>query len=141
MRRKSDGIVSTAGGATRDIGRWRFINQMVVSRSAYLRYEKFIVHRVGMLAASVLAAYDGRFGSLAGVPAWIRRHNKGWGVGMIKDHTTSNGMIVTIGLDVGSLNREMQRRFNAALDYRYKAFFADAPRHLSRAAKSAGLLK
>lgn len=71
MRSKKTGRVFTRGGATRDVGRWRFINQMVVSRTAYLRYERYIHKRVGMLAAGWKPA-----ASAMGVrlPRWIDRH-------------------------------------------------------------------
>jgi len=77
LRRKSDGRVTTAGGATRDVGRFRFINQMVVSRSAYLRYEKWIHQRVGILAAGFNPAAAALGFNL---PAWIKKHGTSGGV-------------------------------------------------------------
>lgn len=127
MRRKSDGRVSTAGGATRDIGRWKFIDQMVVSRSAYLRYERMIHKRVGMMAAGVVAAYNGRFGPLAGVPAYIKRHTGGWVAGKLIELDAEDGYEVTIRLEAGGMNSEMQRRFTYVLNYRVRAMQRQMP--------------
>lgn len=127
MRRKSDGRVSTAGGATRDIGRWKFIDQMVVSRSAYLRYERMIHKRVGMMAAGVVAAYNGRFGPLAGVPAYAKRHTGGWVAGKIIELDAEDGYEVTMRLEAGGMNSEMQRRFNYVLNYRVRAMLRQMP--------------
>jgi len=127
MRRKSDGRVRTAGGATRDIGRWKFIDQMVVSRSAYLRYERMIHKRVGMMAAGVVAAYNGRFGPLRGVPAYAKRHTSGWVAGKLIELDAEDGYEVTISLEAGSMNGEMQRRFNYVLSYRFKAMQRQIP--------------
>lgn len=140
MRRK-DGRVTEAGGRTRDIGRWKFITQMVVSRSAYLRYERFIHRRVGMLASSIVAAYNGKYGPLKGVPAWISRHTQSWAPGsMIEIPFSSSGRIVRITIGAGSLSGEMQRRFGYVADYRLRAMQREAPYALRAAAKSAGLL-
>lgn len=141
MRRK-DGHVSEAGGRTRDIGRWKFITQMVVSRTAYLRYERFIHRRVGMLAASIVDAYNGKYGPLRGVPAWISRHTRSWASGsMIEVPFSSRGMIIRISIDAGGLSSEMQRRFGYVVDYRMRAMEREAPYFLRAAAKSAGLLQ
>ncbi len=127
MRRKSDGRVRTAGGATRDVGRWKFIDQMVVSRTAYLRYERMIHKRVGMMAAGVVAAYNGRFGPLRGVPAYAKRHTSGWVAGKLIELDAEDGYEVTISVEAGNMNSEMQRRFNYVLGYRMKAMQRQIP--------------
>ena len=140
MRRK-DGHVSEAGGRTRDIGRWKFITQMVVSRTAYLRYERFIHKRVGMLAAAIVAAYNGKYGPLNGVPAWISRHARSWAPGsMIETNLAERGLIIRLSLDAGTLNSDMQRRMDAVVGYRLRAMEREAPYVLRAAAKQAGLL-
>ena len=140
-KRRKDGRVSQAGGYTRDIGRWKFITQMVVSRNAYLRYERFIHRRVGMLASAIVAAYNGRFGALNGVPAWISRHVKSWAASsMVEIPLAHGGLIVRLTLDAGALSGELQRRFDYVVNYRLKAMQREAPYILKAAAKEAGLL-
>ncbi|MDP1587072.1 MAG: hypothetical protein Q8M07_04985 [Prosthecobacter sp.] len=140
--RRKDGRVSEAGGKTRDIGRWKFITQMVVSRSAYLRYERWIHKRVGMLAAAVVAAYNGKYGPLRGVPAWVARHTQSWANGsMTERESFRRGLVITLSIDAGALNGEMQRRFTYVLGYRIKAMEREAPYAIRAAAKSAGLLQ
>lgn len=140
--RRKDGRVTEAGGKTRDIGRWKFITQMVVSRSAYLRYERWIHKRVGMLAAAVVAAYNGRYGPLRGVPAWVARHTNSWASGsMTERESFRRGTIIRISVDAGALTSEMQRRFNYVLGYRLKAMERETPYAIRAAAKAAGLLR
>ena len=110
MRTKR-GRVTTAGGATRDIGRTRFIDQMVVSRSAYLRYEKWIHKRVGMLAAGYNAAAQ-KLG--VKMPAWIKKHGtKG---GRIDPQTTQTGYFIEITNSVPYNNEALPRQIKFVLD-------------------------
>lgn len=90
----------------------------------------YIKHRqanVGMLAASIPAAYNGRFGPLKGVPAWVKRHLHSWAGGTVSERTTSLGLRVRVTVNAGNLNSEMQRRFNYVLGYRLKAMEREAP--------------
>lgn len=80
-KRMKNGKVSTAGGRTRDIGRWKFIDQMIVSASAWKRYLKFILARVGMLAAGFNAAAK-QLG--VPLPQWIKRHGTNRGSVSVK---------------------------------------------------------
>ncbi len=80
-KRLKSGKISTAGGRTRDIGRWKFIEQMVVSVTAWKRYQKWICARVGMLAGGFNAA-AAKLG--ISLPAWIKRHGTGRGAVEIK---------------------------------------------------------
>lgn len=80
-KRTKNGKVSTAGGRTRDIGRWKFIDQMIVSASAWKRYLKFILARVGMLAGGFNAAAK-QLG--VPLPAWIKRHGTNRGSVSVK---------------------------------------------------------
>jgi len=80
-KRMKNGKVSTAGGRTRDVGRWKFIEQMVVSTTAWKRYLKFILDRVGMLAGGFNAAAK-QLG--VPLPAWIKRHGTSRGAVTIK---------------------------------------------------------
>jgi hypothetical protein len=82
---------------------------------------------VGLLAASIPAAYNGRFGPLKGIPAWISRHGSSWAGGFVNERPQKQGSTITIGLEAGSLNRETQRRFNYVLGYRLKAMQRQLP--------------
>jgi hypothetical protein len=82
---------------------------------------------VGLLAASIPAAYNGRFGPLKGIPAWIARHNQSWAGGFVIERAQKDGEIILIGLEAGALNREAQRRFNYVLGYRLKAMQRQLP--------------
>ncbi len=80
-KRLKNGKVSEAGGRTRDVGRWKFIEQMVVSVTAWKRYQKWICARVGMLPGGFNAA-AAKLG--ISLPAWIKRHGVGRGAVEIK---------------------------------------------------------
>ena len=70
-QRGKNGRVFKRGGATRDIGRWKFVNKMVVGNKAFRRYEKIAHKKVGILILGWGAAAD--FVKLR-LPAWVLRH-------------------------------------------------------------------
>lgn len=65
------GRMSSAGAKTRDIGRWKFIDRMVVSKAAMSRFEKHLFSKLGMAASgwNMAAAKLG-----VKPPAFIWRH-------------------------------------------------------------------
>lgn len=84
--------------------------------------------RVGLLAASIPAAYNGRYGPLKGLPSWITRHASSWAPGFVIERAAKDGSTITIGINAGSnLNRDAQRRFNYVLGYRIKAMKRQLP--------------
>lgn len=91
---------------------------------------------VGLLAASIPAAYNGRFGPLNGIPAWISRHQSSWGKGFVMERESRRGgLLITIKVNAGVLNQEMQRRFNYVLGYRIRAMQRQLPyiaRHIEQ---------
>jgi len=102
---------------------------MIIAEPKWVRrYIREKQQLVGMLAASIPSAYNGRFGALKGVPAWISRHGGSWARGYVTERQDTNGTLITIGLDAGSeLNAETQRRFNYVLGYRVKAMQRQIP--------------
>lgn len=73
-----NGRMSAAGGDTRDIGRWKFINQYFVPKSKINAFLKLQFRKVGFVKAgwAVAAAAckaDVRQ-PLSGIPGWVRRH-------------------------------------------------------------------
>ncbi len=69
----NNGRMSSAGTKTRDIGRWKFIDRMVIGPGAQKRWLKARYQRVGFLAAGWLNAANEL--KVARVPAWIKRHS------------------------------------------------------------------
>lgn len=115
---------------------------MYVTGGRYVRaYIKLKQRNVGLLAAALVNNYDGRFGPLAGVPAWISRHTGSWGSAQIESYNPGSGMRVRISLNGGTLNSELQRWFNTAQRFRLQVMEREAPFALRAAAKTAGLLK
>lgn len=83
---------------------------------------------VGMLAAAIPTAYNGRFGPLKGLPNWISRHTSSWAKGFVIDKPQRSGAEIIIGMDASpTLNRDAQRRFDAVLGYRLKAMQRQIP--------------
>ncbi len=68
-----NGKMSQAGGRDRTIGRWKFVDKMVVSKSSMDAYRQHIQSRVGMFAASQMGGAI-QLGGSSKVPAWVRRH-------------------------------------------------------------------
>jgi hypothetical protein len=44
-----NGRMTQAGGMTRDIGRWKFVDKMVVSVTAFEAYKKYVYEKIGIL--------------------------------------------------------------------------------------------
>jgi hypothetical protein len=117
-KRRKNGKVSTAGGRTRDIGRWKFIDQMIVSTTAWKRYLKFILPRVGMLAGGFNDAAKKLGVSL---PAWIKRHGTGRGAVSIKRAKGRFSITITNRVKYGNKNDLPRRmKFVLASDKRKK---------------------
>lgn len=91
---------------------------------AYIRRRQ---RNVGLLAAAIPAAYNGRFGPLRGVPAWVRRHTASWASGFVSERKNSRGSTISVGINAGPFERELQRRFNYVLAYRLAAMKRQLP--------------
>lgn len=128
-RRRKDGVV-TGKAKTLYVTDGRYVR-------AYIKMKQKLV---GMLAAALVNNYDGRFGPLAGVAAWVSRHSGSWGTAQIDSFNHGPGPRVRIALNGGRLNREMQRWFDTALRFRVAVMQREAPYALRAAAKAAGLL-
>lgn len=103
-------------------------------------YLKRRQRNVGLLAASISAAYNGRYGALSGVPAWIGRHKGSWAGGSMTERKAfRRGTVIRISVDAGRLNSEMQRRFSYVVGYRVRAMERETPYIIRHAAKKAGL--
>lgn len=129
-RRRKNGVV-TGRQKTLYVTDGRYVR-------AYIRMKQRLV---GMLAAALVNKYDGRFGPLAGVAAWVARHSGSWGTAQIDSFNHGSGPHVRISLNGGRLNSEMQSWFNTALRFRLVVMQREAPHFLRGAAKAAGLLK
>lgn len=104
------------------------VRQVIADPRALDRYIRLVQRRVGMLAAGIVTAYNGRFGSLRGVPAYVRRQISSWATGNITEKGgDERSYQVTLRLDAGALNSDMQRRFNYVLGYRIKAMNRQMP--------------
>lgn len=115
---------------------------LFVTDGRYVRtYIRMKQRNVGLLAAALVNGYDGRFGSLRGVPAWISRHSGSWGSASITEMPSPTAPRVRIALEAGALNGDLQRWFNAALKFRLAVMQREAPVALRAAAKAAGLLR
>jgi hypothetical protein len=85
---------------------------------------------VGMAAASLVLAYDARFGSLAGVPAWVRRHTRSFATSRMTTLMPAAGMRVRIEFKAGATSSAMQRMFTAAGRFRIGVMQREAPHAL-----------
>ncbi|MDR1304261.1 MAG: hypothetical protein LBK76_03460 [Verrucomicrobiales bacterium] len=68
-----NGRMTAAGGATRDIGRWKFIDKMVVSQKGAKKYFTQVIARVGR-AKGGWAACARLLGGTGGLLKFITRH-------------------------------------------------------------------
>lgn len=80
--RTANGRVSSAGTRTRDIGRWKVVDTLHVSKGAYDAYRAKAMTKVGQLKAAFLPAYDAARAVVGGrdaVAAWVRKVAKRMG--------------------------------------------------------------
>lgn len=69
-----NGRMTQAGTFTRDIGRWKFIDKMVVPKSRFLEYQKYVFEKIGILAGGWAAAATAL---KVRVPKIAKRHASG----------------------------------------------------------------
>lgn len=111
-----NGRMSSAGGKTRDVGRWKFIDRMVVSREAFERYFEYVCEKIGILA--------GGWGAAAKefkvtMPKIARRHSTGQcSPPQIRDDHWSVRIENTVGY---ATEADMNRRIDFALDSRKRS--------------------
>jgi hypothetical protein len=94
--RGPDGSVTQAGGKTRDIGRWKFIQRWVITQSQFTSYLAFAIRRVGF-AKGGWATCAAKLGGTRGIPAWITKHKT---PGTVIDATGGPEPKITIRNDV-----------------------------------------
>jgi len=135
--RGRNGRVIKAGGFTRDIGRWKFIDQMVVGVAAFKRYQKTVHAKVGIMASAIVGPAELAMGGvLAGIPAWVRRHVGKASGGLVAFQKETNGITVAVALTDSRVPADMQRRMNSAATYRTNAMRSDLPRTAARMEKA-----
>lgn len=131
-----NGRMSSAGSYTRDIGRWKWIDQMIVSKAAWDAYYNEVKARVFWLAAGWNAAAR-EFG--VSVPKMISKHNA---PGAVKIEITETVIRFVIINEVTYANgiRDMERRVQWAIDVQTRNMGKVIAKNLESAAKRAGLL-
>lgn len=129
-----NGRMSQAGGRTRDIGRWRFIDKMVVNKGKLGRFIKRLQKHVGRAKGGWNAAAQ-KFSYNA--PPWVSRHGTGDG-SATETMNARGGTLVAINRNkaIGSLEnqarivqnayigreRDMKVAFQGWLDRRARKF-------------------
>ncbi|MEQ1843274.1 MAG: hypothetical protein ABL994_22955 [Verrucomicrobiales bacterium] len=107
-----NGKMSQAGAFTREIGRWKWIDQMVVRESTFDRYLKSVERKVGLYAAGWR---PGAEGIGVTVPPYMKGHSAIGGF-----HLTFTGADLSMGVinavGFGSIDRDMRRRIQWAAD-------------------------
>lgn len=131
-----NGKMSTAGTYERGIGRWKWIDQMIVRASTFERYLRVIEPRIGW--------YAGGWGPGARalgvpVPAYARRNSSA--PGAIDIRIGANRMQITISnrVDWPRLDRDVQRRVQWAVDQQARKMERRLPYLIRAAARVSGL--
>ena len=129
-----NGRMTSAGAYTRDIGRWKYIDQLIVSATAYKRFSKALNKRVGWMAAGWNQA-----AALLGYrpPAWIWRHSApGYGTLTVDDQGVRIKM--TNAVRYASQVGDMRRRVQYALDSQAKKMINTANKFFENMWKTSG---
>jgi hypothetical protein len=106
-----NGRMTSAGGRDRTIGRWKFIDKLVVRQSAFNAYLKEVYAKVGGLCAGFNAA--ARVLGVS-VPAWIRRHGEGWSTVVVVS-TSKNWLVRITNKSKFGSTVDLQRRMDYVL--------------------------
>ena len=106
LSNRDGGKITSSGSVTRDDGRLKIFQRMVVSASAFERYKKFIFKEVGMLAGGFNDA-AAKLG--VSLPAWIKRHGTGRGVCQVKTGPNSFSIKITNSVKYAGAN-DLKRR-------------------------------
>lgn len=95
-----NGRMSAAGGDTRDIGRWKFINRYFVMPHTLKEYIASQHAKVGIAksgwAYCAKQLKTGKGSATRGIPRWVTRHLGDYGLGIVQDMAddTANPRIV-----------------------------------------------
>ena len=128
-----NGRMSQAGGRTRDVGRWRFIDKMIVSQRAYKRYVVYLSKKIGKLASGFNAAAQALGAS--GVPQWVKRHGAKYSAIRVQSSERAFYIIISSTVPFGA--SETSRRMAYALQYRSGALARQMPYILRAAVREA----
>lgn len=88
-----NGKMSAAGSATRDIGRWKFIDKYFVAQATLSAYVDSIKAKVGIAksgwadCAKKLPKITGS--ATRGIPGWVTRHLGDYGLGSVQDNSSN----------------------------------------------------
>ena len=130
-----NGRMSSAGSYTRDIGRWSWIDQMIVSKTAWNEYYKYVKAKVFKLAAGWVEAAE-EFD--VAVPASIKRHNSDGAVQIdISEEKMSFFLINKV--PYAGIVRDLQRRIQWAVDVQARNMNREVLNQVQQAAQRAGL--
>ena len=106
LSNRDRGKITSSGSATRDDGRLKIFQRMVVSVTAFDRYKKFIFKEVGMLAGGF---NDAAIKLGVSLPSWIKRHGTSRGVCQIKTGPNSFSIEIRNSVKYASAN-DLKRR-------------------------------
>lgn len=128
-----NGRMSSAGGRTRDVGRWKFIDKMVVAVQAMQAYVASVFGRVGKLASGWIPLADALG---ATIPAWIKRHRasamaRGAAHVDVSPATPRPMVRARCSGQTAGISYEMQRRADYAVGYQINAMIREA-KHIFR---------
>lgn len=86
-----NGKLSSAGGKTRDIGRWKFINKHFVPAETLAKYVASVQAKVGLAksgwAACAKQLKTGKSAGTRGIPGWVTKHLGDYTLGNVQDRT------------------------------------------------------
>lgn len=112
-----NGKMSAAGAYTRDIGRWKWIDQMVVRSSTFDRYLKSVELKVGLYASGWRPGAQ-MLG--ASTPQYMKNHPAIGAVEFRMDETDLSFRAIN-AVGFGTVDSDMVRRIGYAAEYQANA--------------------
>jgi len=108
-----NGQMSSAGSYERNIGRWKWIDQMVVRRSTYNRYLRSQERKVGFYASGFR---PGAAAVGASVPVYMRHHQAVGTVALEIGGPDRLSFSAINATGYGKIDRDLQRRIQYAVE-------------------------
>lgn len=129
-----NGRMSQAGTRTRDIGRWKFVDKMVVSKQALETFFRYQAEKTGTLAAGWIPAAN-KFGVT--VPGWLRGQS---GSGSAEFLIGADTITVRIenSVSYASSIKQLQHLVKKAAEYEVNKMERQMPYIMQAAARRAG---
>lgn len=132
MRSPRTGRVTSAGSRTRDVGRWRFLDKLIIRDTQFEKVKKVLFASVGIAKSAWVLPLSYLGKASRGIPAWIKRHSKGVASGIYKRTGRDQKVKIVVGNSIPFVQRFAEHVEKRAWANRMRNF----PKQIEQTAKA-----